>query len=128
MADITVNTPKTNTTVVIREFAPARLKNRLKRLFSEGAEIDMKKFVQAQKMKQEGKEITAQDIGTDENSTVPMETIFEAEKISVEVMVLSIGGKTENVYDALEDLPEEDYDYVMKQINEVTGELDQKKA
>ena len=53
---------------------------------------------------------------------------MDAERITLETMVISVGGNSENVYEALENLHPEDYKAVLDKVNEVTGGLGEKKA
>lgn len=48
------------------------------------------------------------------------EVTFEAEDKSIETVVVSVDGVTENVVDAVLSLPSNDYDEVIRAINETT--------
>lgn len=127
MENITMNTPVSNQAVVIRPYQPAKLENQLKRLFVEGQTIDMNKLAEAQKKAKGGADVNTSEVTTG-SSEIPATVLMDAERITLETMVISVGGNSENVYEALENLHPEDYKAVVDKVNEVTGGLGEKKA
>lgn len=127
MENVTITTPVSKQTVVIRPFQPAKLENQLKRLFVEGQNIDMNKFVEAQKKAKDGTDVNTADITSGSNE-VPATVLMDAERITLETMVISVGEVRENVYEELENMHPEDYKAVLEAVNKVTGGLGEKKA
>lgn len=127
MENVTITTPVSKQTVVIRPFQPAKLENQLKRLFIEGQFIDMNKFVDAQKKAQDGTDVSTADITSGSNE-VPATVLMDAERVTLEAMVISVGEVRENVYEELENMHPEDYKAVLEAVNKVTGGLGEKKA
>lgn len=55
---------------------------------------------------------------------IPLSKVYEANNKAVELLIVSIDEKTEDVTKILNDLPSKDYDFVYNEINEITGDKD----
>lgn len=58
-------------------------------------------------------------------SKINGDLVEQAENKSIEVIVVSVGGNTENVVDLVLDLRAEDYDFVIKEINLLTAKKEE---
>jgi hypothetical protein len=111
---IEVKTPKTGSTVVIRAFASARLQQALRNLFLKKGKLDVDTM---QKQAGQGKEVKPSEIAEFE---LTADIITESQNVTVEHMVISVNGKTENVLEAILDMPQEDYDFILAEVEKVT--------
>jgi hypothetical protein len=53
---------------------------------------------------------------------IKADLVGKAENKAIEVLVVSVDGKTENLVDVVLDLRKEDYDFVIENINEIIGD------
>ena len=103
--------PKTGFKVVMKEYLTGRERRQVKNALFGTSNFEVK-----------GKDVTSDKI--------PFTNTDASSDKSIELMVVSIDGRTENVLDiVLDELPDEDYDMVMAKIEEHTkGVDDEKKA
>lgn len=73
-----------------------------------------------------GKSMKIKD-GKGESDPVPMEDIDASTNRTIELMVVAIDGKTENILDRVLDMRDRDYDDVLEKIEELTGPIDDSK-
>ena len=67
-------------------------------------------------------------IGEDNKiSGIKAATINEAKDKTIELVVISVGGSSENILDAVLDLPSKDTDFIMNEIDIITSDEDTKK-
>jgi hypothetical protein len=73
-----------------------------------------------------GKSMKIKD-GKGESDPVPMEDIDASTNRTIELMVVAIDGKTDNILDRVLDMRDRDYDDVLEKIEELTGPIDDSK-
>ncbi|GAP53548.1 hypothetical protein AHiyo6_01130 [Arthrobacter sp. Hiyo6] len=100
---IEVTTPLTKKVIVLRGYINGRIKQALANVYLEDVRVEMG-------------ESTAKP-------TVSGATITKATNVAFEQLVLSVDGKTENVLDAILDLPEQDYEFVKEQVDLIKDAL-----
>lgn len=62
---------------------------------------------------------------TGEKGKVQLDSIVnEAEDLAIDLIVVSVDGKTENKKEAILAMRAEDYDFVVEEINKITGETE----
>lgn len=115
--------------VAILEHQTARLELQLKRLFMQDTSINMQKLAEAKQRQDKGEQVNTSEIAIGGNEQ-PATLLVDAEEITLKAMVKSVGDVTEPeaVYEALLDMSPEDYKYVVDQINERTGGINEKKS
>lgn len=73
-----------------------------------------------------GKSMKIKD-GKGESDPVPMEDIDASTNKTIELMVVAIDGKSENILDRVLDMRDRDYDDILEKIEELTGPIDDSK-
>lgn len=48
----------------------------------------------------------------------------EAENLAIETLIISIGGKTDNLVETILDMKDKDYDFVINELNKITKDED----
>ena len=97
----TIVTPFCKIEVVLRTYLTGREKRGITNAFLDGRlNLDV-----------ESKKVTG----------IGYEAIDEAQDRALKAIVVSVGGKTENVGDAVLDLPSEDAEFVFAAVNEITN-------
>ena len=104
----TLTTPS-GKSFVIKTFLSAKARNAIRSVVLAGIQIDPSNF-----HKDEGSNSVT---GIDKISGSILD---KQERIVIEQLVVSYDGKTENIYERLEDGTPEDYDAVVKAVNEIT--------
>lgn len=99
-----IKTP-TGVEVELHTYVTGREKRRLRSVFLNDAEVTS-----------EGNNI--------KTSGIKGSLIDEAENAAIEIVVVSVNGSKENKVEAILNLPSNDYDVVMKAINEITNDTD----
>lgn len=116
MADVpdtlTITTPLLGKTVVIRAYTTARVRQAIQGILLRGQQFDASKGGEAMKAQlQEGK------------LSISGEALEEVTNKTLEHMVMSVDGQTESVLDRLLNLPEDDFDFVVAEVEKVKGPL-----
>lgn len=135
MENITFVTPEEKIEVVIRGRATARLEMTLKKIWLKDETVDMaelkRRTDQAKEAQKLGKEVTETEIATDKSKQQSALLLLESEEAVLEVMVLSVGGDSTRVLDALLDMSPADYKAVQEEVNKITDRdqlTDEKKS
>lgn len=101
-------TPVSNQKVVIKEWLTGRERRAIRSVFLKDMDISLSELEGA-----EGAENITR------GSNVKANVLEEAENAAIENIVVSVDDKTENVLDTILDMREEDFDFVIKQINAI---------
>ena len=72
--------------------------------------------------------ITGSDPDSPKISGIRGSVVQEVENRALQIMIISIDGKSENCLEALLDFPVEDFDMVFDEVNKLTEHLAQKKT
>lgn len=97
--------PVTKKKVVVRGYATGRIKQAISAVYLSGTTLETKAGQ------------------VDSSSSINGMVGQEATNKAFELMVLSVDGNSDNVLDAILDLPEEDYDAVKEKVDEVRAPL-----
>lgn len=102
---ITIKTPVDQQEVIIKGFITGREKRELRNVFL--------------------KNVTLQGSPSGQTfSDLKASIVVEAENKAIEIVVISVAGKTEDKLDSVLNMKAEDYDFVMAKINEVTSDAE----
>lgn len=98
--DFEVTTPVTSAKVVLHGYVTGRMKQAIERPMYRSVQGD-----------QSG------------NTSVNGEAVLESTNEAIRCLVVSVNGVTDDVLNAVLDLPEEDYEFVLGEVNKITTPL-----
>lgn len=116
MDTITITTPEKSRTVVIRSYRPVKLRQATQSLLLRGRE-----FAASEGADGLNKQLQSGEI------KIKGEMLEELTNLTMEYMVVSVDGKTENVLYQLLEMTEADFDFVAAEVEKVAGPLANKK-
>lgn len=103
---VELTTPVTKAKVVVRGYATGRLKQAISALYLAGVTVESDAA---------GKTKSVSSV----NGLVGQQATNKA----IEMLVLSVNGATDGVLDAVLDLPEEDFDFIVDEVNKIQAPL-----
>lgn len=105
----TIKTPVDKHEIVLKSWITGREKRELRKPFLKEIKISLKKGE---------KDAEAESFNS-------FEAMNEAENKAIEIMIVSINGKKENILNTVLDMKEKDYSFIIKEINKITKEEDE---
>ena len=52
--------------------------------------------------------------------TIPGSVLYEQERKTLEIMIVSVNGSTEQILDRIDDLPQDDYQFILAEVNKAS--------
>ena len=111
MEDVTLKLPLSGKEVVIKSYASYKVTSEIQRIINAGTHVTGTGDVD---------ENGATDRKMKANLVMDSNSRLDADKRTIELMVMSFDGSSENVYDRLSDEREGDVNFVINEINKVT--------
>lgn len=105
---IELTTPVTGKKVVIRGYASGRIKQAISAIYLRGSSIETTATKDGE---EQSKQVTNAIVGQ------------EATNKAIELMVISVDGLTDNILDRILDLQEDDFDFVIAEVDKVQTPL-----
>ena len=101
-----VTTPISGRKIVLKEFITGRDMRTLREIYLKVGKIDLA-----------GNNV----------SDIDPAMVNEAESKALELVVMSVDGKTEGIIDTILDMPSQDYDFLVQAVNDITQGMSKKK-
>lgn len=111
--NVTLDLPRSGSVAIIKPYTTGRMNLATRAVFLKHMNVNPQSAAQgAEPTEQEARDAVQFD-------KIPGDAIDEINRITVQHMVVSIDGKTENVLDLCLDLPADDYDAIVAKCNEI---------
>jgi len=114
-------TPEDKHKIVVKAWLTARERRSIRGVLLDGIKFSMKDDEETVKDK-DGKEVKKSPIA---DYNLEGSSLDKMQDVTLKTVIISVNGETKDVLDAVLDMKEGDFNFIVKEIDKITGSLDE---